>query len=268
MKPLILVTNDDGPDCAGLMAAAQVARRLGDVLIVVPATRQTGMSRSFPRFEKQGIIERMTECQGKESGSCFAVLGSPAQAVAHGVLEIADRHPSLCISGINIGENLGATNQISGTVGAAYEAAGMKIPALAVSTGPEEEVVSRNTYEQDDWAVAQSVVLSLASEILQSGLHPDVAVLNVNIPMAATTETEVRITAQSHQNHYVCQRPEPRDFSSPCRLPVSEGLDFETLERDSDAWAFLIDGVISVTPMGYDATVRGKSGAPLDFRRR
>ena len=51
----------------------------------------------------------------------------------HAVLEILPRKPDLVVSGINYGENVGSGVTVSGTVGAALEAAGLGIPALAVS---------------------------------------------------------------------------------------------------------------------------------------
>src|SRR5687767_5053145 len=135
MRPLILVTNDDGVDAPGLRAAAEAVLDMGDVLIVAPKTRQTAMGRSFPHSDLQGIIELRGGPLGNGNIAYYAVNGSPAQAVAHGVLEISPRLPTLCITGINNGENLGATNLVSGTIGAALEAAAFGIPALAVSVG-------------------------------------------------------------------------------------------------------------------------------------
>ena len=63
----------------------------------------------------------------------YAVGGTPAQAVLHGVLEIIPHKPDIVVSGINYGENVGLGITISGTVGAAMEAASMGILALAVS---------------------------------------------------------------------------------------------------------------------------------------
>ena len=55
MKPLILLTNDDGIDSPGLLAMAEAAEEFGELLIAAPALQQTSMGRSFPRTEKLGI---------------------------------------------------------------------------------------------------------------------------------------------------------------------------------------------------------------------
>ena len=120
-RPFILLTNDDGIESPGIRAAAEAVLDLGDLIIAAPAKQQSGMGRAFPRLEDTGIIE--TSCiriNGQEIPA-YGVHGSPALAVAHGILEIADRKPDLCISGINYGENLGQTVTCSGTLGAAIE---------------------------------------------------------------------------------------------------------------------------------------------------
>ncbi|MGH8573655.1 MAG: 5'/3'-nucleotidase SurE, partial [Gammaproteobacteria bacterium] len=230
MQPLILVTNDDGIRSAGLRAAAEAASTLGDVLIVAPKIEQTGMGRSFPKTHGQGVIEVCWGSLGGATVPYYAVNGSPAQAVAHAVLEIAPTCPALCISGINDGENLGGTNLISGTVGAALEAAGSGIPALAVSIGPEDPDLFLKPYREADWAAAVRVVRQFGTAALCDGLPPEVALLNINIPSSATPETEIRATIQSRQSHYICARPCSRDFLEPFRLPVAEKIDFATLE--------------------------------------
>ncbi len=46
MKPLILLTNDDGIHSPGLATAAEALHSLGDLLIVAPFEQQTSMGRS------------------------------------------------------------------------------------------------------------------------------------------------------------------------------------------------------------------------------
>lgn len=266
-RPLILITNDDGIHSGGLRAAAEAVYSLGDVLIVAPSTQQTGMGRSFPRSDSQGIIEVRQGPLGEGIVPYYAVNGSPAQAVAHGVLEIASRQPSLCISGINDGENLGGTNLISGTIGAALEAMGFGIPALAVSLGPENPEFFSGAYRASDWGIASSVIQRFAALVLRGGLPRQIALLNINIPHSATPETSIRITRQSRQSHYVCVSPGPRDLSKPLRLPVAEQIDYSTLEPDSDLFAFVVERTISVTPMTADLTARSPGELPVVFSR-
>jgi 5'-nucleotidase len=261
MKPLILVTNDDGVDSPALRAAAEAVIGLGDVIIVAPDKQQSTMGRAFPDHDDVGVIEKRDDflIAGSQC-TCFAVRGSPACAVAHGVLEVASRKPDLCVSGINYGENLGTTVFLSGTVGAALESASYGIPALAISAEVGRGVKGWGEDRSLDWGTTINVTRRLAKWILGHGLPNGVALLNVNVPLGATLDTEIRITSQSRQGYFAYGKPEPRDFSMPFRLSAKVTIDLSTLEPESDIYAVVVDKVISVTPMGYDLSIRDRAG--------
>jgi 5'-nucleotidase len=266
MKPLILITNDDGITSPGLRAAAEALLDIGELLIVAPKNQQTGMGRSFPRGTNTGIIEILyLELRGNKLFPFYAVTGSPAQAVAHGILEIAERQPNICISGVNYGENLGGTNFISGTLGAAMEAASHGVPSLAISIGSASYEKYEKPFSVRDWNIIFYFIRKLTTDVLRNGLYQNVAVLNVNIPSEATIDTPVRITSQSQQNYYTCVKPEKRNFSRSFSLPLKVEVDYKNLEKDSDIYAFCIDKVISVTPIGKELTVRDKEGNPCSI---
>ena len=130
MKPLILITNDDGINSPGLHAAAQAVADLGDLLIVAPSTQQTGAGRSYPS-KIDDTIHTTSIPLGDSQHVAYMAAVSPAQAVRFAIIEIAERSIDLCVSGINYGENIGSGVTISGTVGAAIEAGCSDIPALA-----------------------------------------------------------------------------------------------------------------------------------------
>ena len=129
--PLILLTNDDGIHSPGLLAVAEAVCDLGDLLMVAPATQQTGMGRGSPPMMTAKSGDGWTV--GCQAMPAFALTGSPAQTVVYGVLALAPhiygRKPDLVISGINYGENLGTCVTGSGTVGAALQAAEIGILA-------------------------------------------------------------------------------------------------------------------------------------------
>ncbi|HOO58477.1 MAG TPA: 5'/3'-nucleotidase SurE, partial [Anaerolineaceae bacterium] len=131
-KPQILLTNDDSIDSPGLWAAAEALAPIGFVHVVAPRVQQTSMGRALPR-ESDGHIEPRTMTVRGQEWQVYAVGGSPAQAFLHGYYEVLGFKPDLVVSGINYGENVASGVTISGTVGAALEAATFGIPALAVS---------------------------------------------------------------------------------------------------------------------------------------
>ncbi|HXY91387.1 MAG TPA: 5'/3'-nucleotidase SurE [Acidimicrobiia bacterium] len=130
----ILVTNDDGVKAPGIDALVQAVRELPNVAVTVaaPADNQTGAGdRANP---DPGSITATTS--NTASGyRATAVNGSPADSVVWALRNGTGGRPDVVLSGVNAGENLGITIQVSGTVGAARTAARHGIRALAVSQG-------------------------------------------------------------------------------------------------------------------------------------
>jgi 5'-nucleotidase len=136
--PLILVTNDDGIDSAGLRALVVAMSGLGEVVVVAPDKQWSGAGRSMP----PGVSGKITPASNGIEDLCeraYAVDTSPALTVVHAVTELLPRLPDLVVSGINYGLNVSTDITVSGTVGAALEAAAFGIPALArlPGNGPE-----------------------------------------------------------------------------------------------------------------------------------
>ena len=256
MRPYILITNDDGIYSPGLAASVKAVADLGELLIVAPRFQQTGMGRSFPRLTDSGMIEKIIlEIDGiKYQG--FGVYGSPAQAVAHAIMELADRKPDVCISGINYGENLGTCISCSGTLGAAFEAESHNVDALAVSLEVAVEYQHRADYPILDFERYGSILNKLTKLILQDGLPEGTNVLNVNIPSNADETTEVRITRQSRQNYFSFIKPQSRKLEKPFTMTSRLEVDAESLDRSSDIYAVYKDRVVSVTPLSWDQTAR------------
>lgn len=281
-KPLILITNDDGIHSPGLRAAAEAAACFGDLMICAPHCQQTGMGRSFPMEADTGIIEEIenywADEKNKGESSVYAVHGSPALSVAHGVMELAGRKPDVCISGINYGENLGQILTCSGTVGAALEAASYGIPAIAISMAADLSIQQSENYVPMDWRVSQWVLKKILYNALKNGMPDGVDVWNVNVPKEAYANVDsvlqeielwekgeknqgncpYRITEQSRQNYFCFQPPIQRDKSKPYRLPSKLEVNQKTLERNSDIYAVYVEGKISITPITVDMTAKSK----------
>src|SRR5512138_3598745 len=134
----ILLTNDDGIQSPGLWAAAEALAKLGFVHVAAPREQFSGAGRSLPSTS-DGRIDVRERTVNSQLWKVHSVGGAPAQAVQHAILEILPERPDLVVSGINYGENVGSGVTISGTVGAALEAASFGIPALAVSLEVERQ---------------------------------------------------------------------------------------------------------------------------------
>jgi 5'-nucleotidase len=254
-RPLILFTNDDGIESPGLWACAEAFADVGDILIVAPREQQSGTGRSMPITSEGRIYPRELPKNGHPY-KAYAVDATPAQAVQHGVLELADRLPSLVVSGINYGENTGNGVTISGTVGAALEAASLDIPALAVSQQTPKDL--HLSYSSDvDFGVAAHFARQFGEWLIQHRTRPDdVDVLKIDVPWEATLDTPWRATRISRRRVYWPTRPERIALSDIGRIGYHFDMDPSKAEPDSDVYALLIDKVISVTPMSLDMTSR------------
>jgi len=254
-EPLILFTNDDGIESPGLWAVVEAFAGLGELLVVAPREQQSGMGRSMPRFS-EGRIYDYPLPTGIPGCTAYAADATPAQAVQHGVLELAPRQPSLLVSGINYGENTGNGVTISGTVGAAIEAASLNIPAIAVSLQVPTDLHLSYSDGVDFTPSAQFALRFGKWWIEQRSLPDDVDLLKIDIPAEATIETEWRITRLSRRRVYWPTRPERVTLDGTGKLGYAYNTDPAKAEPNSDVYALMEDKVVSVTPISLDMTSR------------
>ncbi len=254
-KPTILFTNDDGIRSPGLWAAVAAFRGAGRLLVAAPREQQSGMGRSMPHYSEGRIFPYDTPIDCEEC-SAYAVDGTPAQAVQHAVLELAEEQPALLVSGINYGENTGNGVTISGTVGAALEGASLGIPSLAVSLQTPTDLHLSHSNDVD-FSIAADFSRQMGSWLMaHSSLPDDVDVLKIDVPWRATSETEWRLTRLSRRRVYWPTRPERLALHESAKLGYHYNSDPAAAEPDSDVYALLNDGVISVTPISLDMTSR------------
>ena len=254
-KPLILITNDDGIDSPGLAALAPALAPLGDLLIVAPRTQQTSMGRSRSQEEgRDGRLFRREIVAGDRSWPAFAVNATPALAVDHGLQQLADRPVSLVVSGINYGENVGSCVTVSGTIGAALEAADHNIPAIAASlehdhSGPHDDL------PEIDFSVAAHFVHMFASRVLNMSMPADVDLLKIDIPTSATVDSRWMVTYQDSLAYYQPRVEHGRDAFAGDNIFIHWQQKGQYKENGSDAYA-LARGIVSITPLSLNLTSR------------
>ncbi len=252
-QPLILITNDDGVSSPGLQAAVQCAIDLGEIWVAAPRLQQSGLGRSFPSSSTMRVLESTLDVRGIEV-PCLALDGSPAQVVRHALLRFLPRLPDLAISGINYGENVGGAVTISGTIGAAIEAASFDIPSLAASLETEREYHFSHSNEVD-FGTAAGVVRRFAKHLLRHGMPEGVDILKIDVPSDACPDTPWRITRTSRQQYFINPITVDENGRKNLSRYIRE-IDFDTLEPDSDVHALAIDRVISVTPLTTNLTAK------------
>ena len=259
----ILITNDDGVASAGLMAAYEAVKDLGEVFVVAPATQQSAVGRSMTLFEPLRIARLSFG-----DTTAYSVNGTPTDSVIIGMFVIMDRKPDLVISGINIGENLSAeAATTSGTIGAALEAANQGVPAIAVSMSVEDEGDKfLDTGRLRDYAAARHVIRRLAQCVLEGSMPPGADVLNVNIPGDATKDTPVAGTTLARRMYdtRVHRRQDPRGRS----YYWIDGTVVEDAAEGTDLHVMLKKGHISVTPLTLDMTAKASDRGLDDVLKR
>jgi 5'/3'-nucleotidase len=179
----ILLTNDDGVRAPGILAAAQALKAVGEVTIVGPAMNQSGKGHSIT-IEDPIYVDTVTL-----SGDlpAISVAGTPATSVKVALGALLSRKPDLVVSGINRGWNLGSVTYVSGTVGAAREAALAGIPAIAASLSSEES----------NYAPAAEIVRQVVQMARKAGIERGVF-LNVNVPAGSANAIKgIQLTRQS-----------------------------------------------------------------------
>jgi len=253
----ILVSNDDGVYAAGLRAAASGVQGLGQVVVAAPSGQKSGVGRSISVFEPLRYAE--VNLNGFRA---YAVTGTPVDSVIIGIFAIMKGElPDLCVSGINVGENISTdTVTTSGTIGAALEAASYGIPSIAASIQVVDQGDKFDMHHgaKHSFAVAEKVLHRVASRVLENGLPEGVDLLNLNVPADASEDTEIVVTRLARKifTTKVQERFDPRGrpyywIDGDLITQDAEGTDVQTVYQDRK---------ISLTPLSLDSTAR------IDFK--
>jgi 5'-nucleotidase len=247
MRPLVLLSNDDGHASRGIRAMRDALGAWADVVLLAPETEQSASSHSLS-------LHRPLRLRAVEP-AVFALDGTPADCVyvaLHAGTRVLPRRPDLVVSGINHGMNLGQDAFYSGTVAAAREGALRGIPAVATSA-----------HQAADLGPCADLSSRIARELL--GLHPGRGMLlNVNIPRGWSGEVRATRLGARIYEEIVDFRHDPRG-----REYLWLGGPGVRHERDpgtdTDAYD---DGAASITPLLLDLTGTAEHAAAEDIAER
>lgn len=129
---MILITNDDGYESMNLHRLYDIAKTIDDeVKMVISLENQSGIgncSSSTKRIHSQKIDEG------------YIINGTPVDCIRYGLSKF---HPSLILTGINNGYNIGVNCLLcSGTFMSAREGANKGVKSMAISVGMENNLSS------------------------------------------------------------------------------------------------------------------------------
>lgn len=241
MKPLILVTNDDGIGAPGIRALIEVAQQFGEVLVVAPDSPQSGQGHAIT-LEHPLRLYKVDLFEGIDSYECS---GTPVDCVkmAKHVL-VKDRQIDLCISGINHGSNSSINIIYSGTMSAAMEASIEKIPSIGFSL---------LDYRMDaDFTAAKHYAAEIIKLVLELGMQ-NTLLLNVNIPKLPLSEIKGRRICRQAEGHWAEEFIPNTDPTGRPYYWLSGKFTCEDAGEDTDIWA-LNNGYVSIVPSMHDLT--------------
>ena len=240
----ILLTNDDGIHAPGILALKKRLETLGEVRVVAPERQRSAAGHGMTLHKPL----RITPVKLADGSDGFAISGTPTDCVILGLDVVCEGECDLVVSGINLGSNLGWDVTYSGTVAAAFEAAILNRPAIAISLALDR----REDGQVPDFQTAARFAGFIAQQLLNDPLPPH-TFLNVNVP--AIPEEEIAGAVITHQG-----RREYRDRIVARNDPAGRpyywqygNLHEGEPDPGSDVHAVL-NRQISVTPIQLDLT--------------
>jgi 5'-nucleotidase len=237
MKPLILLSNDDGVRAPGLQALAAALADIGEVIVAAPDRERSAAAHSIS-------LDHPLRVEAVDP-NVYAIDGTPVDCVYLALHHLVPRKPDLCLSGINNGFNLGSDVFYSGTVGAALEAALRGVPAVALSLERKKP---------QDFSHAAAFARGLVLDVLTRGpsaIEPG-TLLNVNVPAGPVRGLRPTSLGRRNYRDQVSVRQDLRGRNYYwIGGPEEKGDDL----AGSDCTA-VQDGLVSVTAIGLDLTHR------------
>ena len=235
----ILLTNDDGIGADGLHAAWHALNEAGhQVTVCVPDRPRSAIGHAITMHKPLRVKKVETR-----DGLAHTTNGTPADCVSMALLHICQTPPNLCISGINLGPNLGDDVHYSGTVGGAME---------AILNGVISMAISLVTHTDPQWEAAAQFCADFAPVVPTLDLPRD-TFLNVNVPNLAPAQIAgARVTSQGSRRY----KGDLVRYEAPV---VGEyfwrgGEVIDRAERDDADVAIVKQNFIAVTPIHVDLT--------------
>jgi 5'-nucleotidase len=238
MKPLILLTNDDGFFAEGIQILKESVSSLGTVYIVAPDRERSATSLALTLHHPLRVKQT--------SERVFAVDGTPADCIYLALQKLLPRKPDLILSGINPGPNLGQQDiSYSGTVAGAVQGTFLQIPSAALSCLPDK----KGTCFFD---IAARFAKSLARRLLKNQPLQGIT-LNINIPPPPVKGIKSAKLGEKRYNPEILVKKDPRQRDY---YWIGTGNPKAIGDQTSDV-RIIEDGYITVTPLHRDLTDYG-----------
>ena len=242
LKPLILVTNDDGITAPGIRSLVEIMNSIGEVVVVAPDSPKSAMSHAITVNSTLHCSRIKIDSGPQKEYSCS---GTPADCVKIAVNELLSRKPDICVSGINHGSNSSINVIYSGTMSAAIEAGIQGIPSLGFSLLDYKWSANFEPFT--------NYVKSITLNVLKNKISNNI-ILNVNMPRVNSNQEikGVRICRQAKANWIEKFDKRKNPIGKEYYWLTAEFIDKDT-KNDTDEWA-LKNNYISIVPVQFDFT--------------
>lgn len=240
-RPLILVTNDDGMFAPGIKVLVEIAREMGEVVVVAPNSPQSGQGHAITITEPI----RLNKVDVFEGVQAYECSGTPVDCVklAKAVI-LKGQKIDLCVSGINHGSNASINIIYSGTMSAAMEASIEGIKSIGFS--------HLDYSFEADFTAARHYVRKIMEYVLANEFGKS-RLLNVNIPRKPLEEIKGIKVCRQAEGNWTEEFIESTDPRGEKYYWMTGSFFLESNEEDTDIWA-LKNGYVSVVPSGHDLT--------------
>lgn len=239
MKPLILVTNDDGLHAKGIMCLVEELRTLGEVVVLAPDGPRSGMSSAITSHVPIKVKKEREE----ENLTVYSCTGTPVDCVKVAINEVLGRKPDLLVSGINHGSNSAICVLYSGTMGAALEGTIFGVDSIGISLTDQDQ--------NADFTEAARYSGIIARKVLNEGLPPGIC-LNVNVPNVKNPKG-IKVCSQTKGQWINEFRKGNEENEELVFWLTGDFRNDEPHNPDSDEWA-LANGFVAITPTKIDMT--------------
>ncbi len=219
----ILLTNDDGIQAEGLRKLAEMATKLGDVIIIAPNHECSAMSQRITLRDSMKLQRVDYPVAGI---TAYSLNGTPADCIKVALHHLKLR-PDFVFSGMNHGFNMGYDIAYSGTCSAAFEAAMNGISAIAFSRDLGDNYEVFDSYMLD---ITQSILVKAP---LKNGIW------NINFPSCPLEEcngylSDVAVAkVQFYKDRYI---EEKQDDGSVLLTSNGYPSDPDLVPEGTDVW--------------------------------
>lgn len=246
LRPLILISNDDGYQAKGINALADMVREFGDVFVVAPDVPRSGAGMSISAHSpvRNKLIHHEEADGNKGALTVWSCSGTPDDCVKMAFEVLLPHRPVLVLGGINHGNNCAINAHYSGTVSIVMEGCMKGVPSVAFSFG--------DMASDADFEPMRPYVQHIVRHVLKHGLPANVC-LNVNAP-----------TIEGKYKGMKVQRMGMGDWCEEWKESIHpHGWKYYWIagyyspidgdDQTTDTWAYE-NGYVAITPLQLDMT--------------